>query len=167
MKKIQLGGRKYSKITGYALVDDEDFEELNKHKWSACWWKDVDSFYATRVCRKEEERQGIISMHREILGLKKGDGLQGDHINHDTLDNRRSNLRICTRKENMRNRGKFANNKSGLKGVSWKKNMNKWTAQIVISGKTICLGFFINKNDAYQAYCDASTKYHGAFSNTG
>jgi len=80
-------------------------------------------------------------MHREILGLEYGDKRQCDHREPtQTLNNQRSNLRISTRAENNRNRGKHRNNTSGFKGVSYYKAGGTWQAQITVDYKKIHLG---------------------------
>ena len=99
-------------------------------------------------------------MHREILNLVPGDGLIVDHINGDTLDNRKSNLRVVTAVENARNCKSW--NKHGLKGIQVTQR-GKWKAQIAASGVTYRLGTFDTKESAHEAYRQASVKYHGAF----
>lgn len=114
MKKIQLTR---DRVT---LVDDEDFEELNQWKWHA-WKPQNGSFYARRslLC-------GKVLMHRQILGLKCGDLREGDHRNHNTLDNTRSNLRICTHKQNLMNqKPQRWGVSSRFKGVYWCKEKKK------------------------------------------
>jgi len=160
MKKIKLTQGEF------ALVDDEDFEELNKYKWFAHWDVRMKGFYAHRSIRNNGKKDVII-MHRIILGLKKGDGLHGDHINHNTLDNRRKNLRICTPSENGMNKSISKLNTSGFKGVSWCSERKKWTARIGINCKSITLGRFETKEEAYRAYCRACVKYHGEHANFG
>ena len=100
-------------------------------------------------------------LHRIIMNAP--DHLQVDHINGDPLDNRKENLRLCNGSENQRNIGKQSNNTSGFKGVSWHKNHGKWYAQIMVDGKLKYLGSFDDPQIAYQAYCQAATKYHGDF----
>jgi hypothetical protein len=92
------------------------------------------------------------------------DGMHVDHINHNTLDNRKENLRICTNSENQMNKGKYKNNKSGYKGVCLKKSTGKWSASIKINKKQKYLGCFDDPKDAYRAYCNASRKNHGEYS---
>lgn len=87
-----------------------------------------------------------------------------DHVNGDRCDNRVCNLRLASRAENIRNSRKRTSNRSGLKGVCWKKNRNKWHAQITVDGKGLHLGFFDDKYEAHEAYCRASKLYHGEFS---
>lgn len=89
--------------------------------------------------------------------------LQIDHINGVRSDNRLENLRLATRHENMRNAKRKRTNKSGLKGVSWSAECRKWRACIVRGGKTVHLGVFVDKQDAYAAYCKAALDTHGQF----
>ena len=105
-------------------------------------------------------------MHREIAGLTWGDKLVVDHINGNPLDNRRTNLRVCTNAENMRNRGKNKNNTSGFKGVTYFKFAKLWKAQIKVDRKGVFLGYFKTPEAAHQAYCEAAAKYHGDFAKT-
>ena len=86
-----------------------------------------------------------------------------DHINGNGLDNRRSNLRVCTRSENGMNRGKNKNNKSGYKGVAWHEKAKLWRATLGLKGKIIHLGDFADKSEAYRAYVEACKKYHKEF----
>jgi hypothetical protein len=103
-------------------------------------------------------------MHREILGLKYGDPRQGDHKESgQTLDDRRSNLRIVTRLENAWNRRLLMNSKTGLKNIVMEKRYRTFIARICVQGKRIYLGSFKTKEDAQQAVCDATQKYHGEF----
>lgn len=144
-----------------ALVDDEDFERINAHKWYA-HKAHHGAFYAAR---KVWDTKKHIAMHREIIGAP--DGKEVDHINADTLDNRRSNLRLCTTVENFHNRGKYANNTSGYKGVYWNIRHQKWYALIGLNSKLIYIGCFgQDKEAAAHAYDEAARKYHGEFART-
>ncbi len=146
----------------FAKVDDEDFERVSRHKWQAS-----SSRGGFRATRKEKLRAHIgqgnsIYLHREIM--MAGDGVVVDHINHDALDNRRSNLRICTNAENLRNRlGPNKNSTGGIRGVTWLKRDSKWKAQIKVDGKNIQLGVFVSKECARDAYVKANVNYFGAF----
>jgi len=102
-------------------------------------------------------------LHRLILNVAKG--AEVDHINHKKDDCRRANLRICQRKENMRNRIRQRNNSSGFKGVT--KNREKWLARIKVDGKHIHLGLFDTAEDAHAAYMKAATRFHGEYACTG
>ena len=153
MRKIKLTKGKYT------LVDDSDYQSLNKHKWYA-WTPNQRDFYAIRD--KMANRKRIqIRMSRFLINAEKGQIV--DHINHNTLDNRKNNLRICNRKENAQNMKKPSSNKSGYKGVSWFKTRNKWRVAIVFNGKQIHAGYFENILDAAKAYNAAATKFFGKF----
>lgn len=168
MKQIQLGhhqNRKYKNPIMWALVDDEDFDDLSKHKWYSR--KHGKTYYATRiitVCRSPRIRINI-HMHREIMHAPTK--LCVDHIDRNGLNNKRNNLRICTTKENQKNKGIQKNNTSGFKGVMWDKGCLKWRAQIQNDKKKIHLGLFDTVVEAYQEYCKASVIHHGKFSNLG
>jgi len=146
----------------YAIVDPDDFERLNKHKWHA--FKSKNTFYAERAVRVGKVRkQVVIKMHREIL--KVPDGLLVDHINHNGLDNRKANLRPATRAENSRNRRKFRKRKcrSRFKGVSWNKDQKKWSARILFNRDMKFIGYFHDEIEAAKAYDSAARKYHKEF----
>ncbi len=112
-----------------ALVADADYDWLNQWKWYVL--KDRSgSFYAVRSSSQKKGKRYPIYMHRLILGLERGDKREGDHRNHNTLDNRRSNLRICTQQQNLTNQKPRSNGTSKYKGVTWDKHRKKWYAQI-------------------------------------
>lgn len=145
----------------YALVDDADYDWLSQWKWYALNMN--GNFYAHRNSSKINSKSHLISMSRFILGLEKGDKRQGDHRNHNTLDNRRNNLRICTQQQNQRNRKTNSNTFSQYKGVSWNKHAKKWHAQITINGTRKHLGYFIEEKDAAEAYNIAALEKFGEF----
>ena len=145
-----------------AIVDAADFEWLNQWKWYAKRTPSMKSFYAGRTLAKVDGHQGKnILMHRVILGLKTGDPRQGDHVNHNTLDNRDENLRIATSSQNLMNRGLFSSNTSGFKGVS--RNTKGWRAKIQVDGKALYLGTRDTPRQAFELYCAAAEKFHGEF----
>ena len=90
-------------------------------------------------------------------------GMVIDHINHNGLDNRRENLRICTNAENQRNRGKQKNNTSGYKGVDWRKDHKKWRARINKDNKTIHIGYYNIIEEAARAYDAKAKELHGKY----
>lgn len=100
--------------------------------------------------------------HRLIWLFVHGSFPKGmiDHINRIKTDNRISNLREVSNSENMQNIGFIKSNKSGIKGVSFKKSTGKWVANISIGGKAIFLGSHDDKESAAQAYKDAQKIYH-------
>ena len=146
-----------------ALVSARRFEELNAHKWHALWCKGTRSFYAVRNVNLGKGKFRSFHMHRVILGLEYGDKRQGDHKNHDTLDNRDENLRIATSSQNQCNRGCTSSNISGFKGVHWHKRDKKWQANITFHGKQIFLGYHENQESAHAAYRAAALRIHGSF----
>ena len=146
-----------------ALVDNEDYDWLNQYKWYADYRKGIGSFYAVRQSLQKSGKRHQISMAREILGLKYKDLRQADHINHVTLDNRRSELRICTRSQNQMNRKLVLKISSKFKGVSWHKLTKKWMAYITKDKKRKYLGLFTLEQDAALAYNEIAKKYFGNF----
>jgi hypothetical protein len=138
-----------------ALVDDEDFYRVNKFKWH------FSNGYAARGITRPDGMRRLQKMARLIMG--ELEGMEVDHISMDTLDNRRSNLRVATHQQNNFNKGKKRNNKSGHKGVSWDSERGKWYASIRLNGKQIGLGRHSNLSDAADAYRLAAIKLHGEF----
>jgi hypothetical protein len=106
-----------------------------------------------------------LKAHRVCWAIAKGRWPEGeiDHINGIKSDNRLCNLRDATRSQNQHNRGAYANNESGFKGVHWSKSKNGWGAQISIHGKSAWLGLFDTPEAAHAAYCKASAELHGEF----
>ena len=147
-KKIKLTQGKY------ALVDEEDFDELNKYKWHA--QKDCHTYYA-----KRRENGTKVYMHRQILGLKQGDGKITDHINSNGLDNRRENLRVVSKAVNCRNHREYSDNTSGHTGVSWCKLNKKWITTISVDNKMLNLGYHSDILDAVESRKQGEIKYWG------
>ena len=150
MKEIPLSQGKFT------LVDDEYYCFLNQFKWYYCHG------YAVRKSRDKPHKN--IYMHKVILGVPYG--MEGDHIDRNRLNNCRSNLRVCTRSENIRNRSIQKNNKSGFVGVNLYKRINKWRACINVFGSQIHLGYFDDPVEAAKVRDAAAIKYHGEFAKT-
>ena len=142
----------------YAIIDSEDFERINKHKWYTFY--DNWNWYAVRNIRKVNGKRTMQRMHRVIMNCPEG--LEIDHRNHDTLDNRKCNLRICTHAQNHYNK-KSQKGISKFKGVSWHKRHKKWAAYIGLNNKDIYLGLFINEIDAAKAYDKKAKELFGDF----
>ena len=142
----------------YALVDDKDFEWLSELKWSVN--RKRHSLYAQHA-KMRSGKGKIFYMHRLIMNAPKGK--QVDHINGNTLDNTRSNLRICSSSENLCNRKAPRQNTSGFKGVSWFERDKKWRARIGAKCKQKTIGYFDTKEEAAKAYDLMAKKLHGSF----
>jgi hypothetical protein len=150
MKEISLSRDKV------ALIDDEDFEFLSSIHWYATALN-----YAKARLRNQDGKLYSVLMHRLLLGARKGE--QVDHKNHDTLDNRRVNLRLCSNAENTKNRRKHKNSSSLYKGVSWFPYTRKWRAQICFNGKVISLGYFLSEQEAALVYKEKAKELFGEF----
>ena len=144
-----------------ALVDDSDFEFLSQWKWCARYSN--GHWDALRSSRTKDGKCYTIKMSRQILGLELGDKRQGDHQNHNTLDNRRDNLRICTNQENNMNRMSNQNSSSKFKGVSWYERCKKWQVHIQIDGGRKHIGYFNKEKNAALAYDAAAIREFGEF----
>lgn len=145
------------------IVDDEDFEMLNQFKWYYHRdWRSPHRGYAVRnsLYIKGEKRHQIV-MHRLILNAPPG--IEVDHINRNTLDNRRINLRLCSTKQNLFNREKKQNCISQYKGVTLRPSTGKWQACIAKNGQSFYLGVFESEIGAAKAYNEAAVKLFGRF----
>lgn len=145
----------------FAVVDAADFDWINQWKWAASPNKGF--FYARCHISPGGRKSFHVYMHRLVLGINRGDRMVADHINGNSLDNRRENLRACSTAENNRNVARRARNTSGYKGVYWHKREEKWRAGIHFLGQSIHLGYFSEKTRAALAYNDAAKQYHGEF----
>lgn len=124
-----------------AIVDDEDFEQISLYTW----YLSEKGYAVAKPARR------TIRMHRIIAKTPKGK--LTDHVNHDKLDNRRVNLRICNRQQNQQNRRKQEKPTSSIyKGVTWYKPYRKWAAKIDVHGKRTYIGYFDNERHAAMAY---------------
>ena len=150
----------------YALIDEADYGWLMKWQWHARNG-DSKSFYATRAeyGRGEDgsRKRSSIQMHNAIMNPPEG--MEVDHINHNPLDNRRINLRVCIHAHNMRNLPKPRNGRtsSPYKGVSWHKNHECWQAMIKLNYKQKWLGNFTDPKEAALAYNRAAVECFGEF----
>lgn len=147
-----------------AIVDAADYEWLSQFKWYAVApnGKHKDGkFYAVRHVFRDDGKRTLLKMHREILGAEPG--VDVDHVDGNTLNNQRDNLRLCNRQQNTFNSRGQKNSVSKYKGVSWHKHTRKWFAQIGVNGKNIFLGYYDTPEEAARARDTASLKYQGEF----
>lgn len=128
----------------FALVDGDDYELVTRFKW-----KYSNRGYAA-MNYLEKGKYRTVLMHRLIMGEPKGYFV--DHIDGNPLNNQKENLRISTNKQNSFNQGRGKLNKSGFKGVYWKKGNNKWAASIKTEGKSRHLGYFNTPEEAARIY---------------
>lgn len=150
MKKIPLTQGKM------ALVDDSDYDwlvELGKWHYSSLG-------YAHKKSSKSEGQRSLY-MHRLILNPPNEK--YTDHVNGNKLDNRKENLRVCDRHQNMYNMKTPSNNTSGYKGVFLSDSGKKWRSRIIFKHKKINLGTFDTPQQAALAYNKAAKVYAGVF----
>lgn len=149
-----------------ALVDDQDFDYLNKFNWhSSCRIRGGRKiFYAARKFRKQNGLWSNLYMHKELM-KDVPNKVQIDHKDGNTLNNQKENLRLASHGQNLHNRGKQKNNTSGYKGVFYVKitKSPRWLAQIIFNGEQIYLGRFKSPVEAAKAYNIGAIKYHGKF----
>ncbi len=149
MKEIKLTQGKV------ALVDDCDFEWLNKWKW--CYGEG----YAVRAFKKADGKWTTVKMHRLILDTPKGK--HTDHKDHNGINNQRKNIRICDYAQNQFNQRKKEGLSSKYKGVNFFKRDKRWYAHITTKGKMRHIGSFKTEEEAARAYNGEAEKFYGEF----
>lgn len=145
---------------GYTLKGEEfwfDKEDYDKIK-DYCWFINNKGYVYARSLENDGKH---LLQHQIILNAN---GLKVDHKNHNTIDNRKSNLRIVTQSENMMNQKLRNDNTSGITGVTWDKRKNQWVARIAINYKRIHLGYFDTFEKAVKVRKEAEEKYFGEYS---
>jgi len=140
----------------HALIDAEDWNKIKDKIWCAAHigqnWYAITNELTSHGYRH-------VGMHRVITDAPIG--MDVDHINFDGLDNRKANLRICTRGQNKCNARIPARGVSRYRGVCWDKRMRKWAASIQFNSKKYSLGYYFLEADAALAYNQAASKYFG------
>lgn len=134
-----------------ALVDDEDYADLIQFKWHALWAPHTQSYYAARKIRLSNGKETTEYMHRRILGLKPDDP-SVDHINHETTDNQKTNMRLA----NYRGQGANQRNQSKYGVGIWfdvrqKQKSKPFQARAWLNGKKYHIGTFTTAEEAQAA----------------
>lgn len=149
-----------------AIVDDEDFEFLNQYDWCVAmarekrWgYKAVKGFTYSKNGKKQTQ---MIQMHRIIM-LSPPDIFDVDHIDGNSLNNQKSNLRICTHAENMMNIRRRVSSSSRFRGVTFNKQDKRWRARFFLGGKSLLDKKFNKEEEAALIYNEFCKKYHGEF----
>ncbi len=134
--------------------DMDDYDKINNYSWREHIHNKTG--YNCVIAERGDNKK-IIRMQWIVAGKYY------DHIDRNSLNNRKYNLRPSTISENNQNRSKMSNNTSGVTGVYWNKKANKWCAYIMYDNKRLHLGSFLEKDDAIKARLIAEKKYHGEF----
>lgn len=131
------------------LINTSDLSKVKEYPntWCVKWDTHVNSYYVLGMLKKEDGSKTSVRLHRFIVDAPNG--MVVDHINHDTLDNRKNNLRIVTNKQNQQNKKiKRSNTISGIMGVTYHRHSKKWKCTIKVDGKTHYLGYYHDKKEA-------------------
>ena len=136
------------------IFDVDDYEKVSKYHW----YEETNGYIRSSGQKKEDK----VLLHRLVMGFPED--IVIDHINHNTFNNKKSNLRIATTSQNAMNRIKSSNNTSGMSGVVWVKSRNKWKSQIKFNNQLIFLGEYDRFEDAEKRRKQAEEKYFGEYS---
>jgi hypothetical protein len=138
------------------LIDSEDYDKIKNKRWCVSYDSKAKEFYV-------KDTNNIYGfLHRFILNAKKG--MEVDHINHNTLDERKENLRQCNRFENARNSKISRCNTSGYKGVCYNNKRKKWASYIYYCRKRLHIGYYETQKEAALHYNHYAQMLHGEFS---
>jgi hypothetical protein len=156
VKEIKLTKNKIS------LIDDEDFEKVSKYKWHCL----ANNYAARKFYYEKKDGKWItkyIRLHQFILNEFNK---EIDHVNGNRLDNRKENLRLCTRSLNNANsikKTRKGGTTSKYKGVTWNKNASKWMVQAKLDNIGYYLGLFTDEIEAAKAYNKKAKELFGDF----
>lgn len=148
---IILFNRKGKKVAE-TIIDSEDKEKCSPYTWTA--FKSKEEVRAL-------SRVGMLSLF--LLNIKPSSKIVGDHIDGNTLNNRKQNLQVITQQQNVMKRGMFKSNTSGYRGVCQFSRDDRWRASIGFNGKTIHIGLYPTKEEAAVAYNGEAQKLFGRF----
>lgn len=139
------------------LIDKEDVDKVKRYTWHASYQKDIANYYI-ETNKKISGGKFMLFLHRYLMDAK--DSLTIDHINHNTLDNRKLNLRVCSQKENNLNQAELRrNNKTGYRNISWQKSCEKYIVTLMIDGKNKTIGRTSSLDDAVKMRDKAKRQY--------
>lgn len=156
--ELKVFSKKYG--THIIYYDDSDHELLSRYNWSL--HKGDTTLYArANAWNKGTKKSFHPYMHRLLLGVSKNE--QVDHKDHNGLNNKRDNLRLCSSSENNYNKAPATNNSTGYKGVHYYKKRNNFQVNIMVGKKRIHGGYFEKVEDAAKKYNELALKYHGEF----
>ena len=166
---MSIRGNKYIKENNYIKVkcsnkdiyfkiSEEDISKCNNYTWR-CFNKRKGGSYYIQTEMYINNTRVKVDLHRYLLNCVKGDGNIVDHINGDTLNNQRNNLRLASKGGNQRNSKTQCNSLTGRSGVGFHKASNKYRARIVVDDKEIYLGVFSTFEEACKVREDAENKY--------
>ena len=145
---------KCSNVNEHILIDREDYEKVAKFKWHKAKDHNGNNYFRYQTSMKMDNKRKTVPIHRFILDFPQG---LVDHINRDTSDNRKCNLRVTSREVNSTNCKLPITNKTGVRGVC--KRGNKFIAQISVKNQKIYLGIYKDIEEAKIAYIEAIKKY--------
>lgn len=134
----------------HILIDKEDVEKCKKYTWTL--W---NGYVSTKI--KVNNKRKCLKLHRYLMNCPEDKVI--DHINHNTLDNRKCNLRVCTQSDNVKNFIKRKDNKTGFTGVYKCTGSKSYFTNIKVNGKIVYLGCFKEKEQAIQVRKQAEIKY--------
>ena len=152
------------------LIDIEDTELATLYPWHADWRKSLGNYYVSYSkyisIKDGKQKRETIRLHNLIMGSSKDKVV--DHINHNSLDNRRCNLRLVDKVKNATNRsGRNSNNTSGYRNVSWIKDYKKWVVQLQVNGTNKLLGKFDDVHEAGEFAKEMRDLYYGNYAGKG
>lgn len=146
---------KNGNIKAVAIIDYDDLSKLSSYKWTL----------SKQGYAKSRIGEQCILMHRIIMDCPLK--MVVDHVNHNKLDNRKNNLRVCTVQQNLFNSKLMSKSKSGVKGVSYNKILKRWQAYITLNYKKVHIGWYSNKEEAEKARRDFEIIYQGEYAYEG
>lgn len=146
---------------GVLIIDKEDAPRVSQVRWHL---RKTPNGKPKSIAGKTNTGD-VVSLGRFIMDVPShsDNDVEVDHINHNIFDNRKSNLRICTHAENMYNRRRMSNNKSGFKGVYFCKYAKKYRASLRAQGKKYHGGYYLSAKAAAKAYNNLARQHHGKY----